>query len=97
MTEVIDKLVSFDEDLDGLFIKHSQEVPDWFLDSLADARLASHNEPMGDLVRVASIPTGVVEDLKRYGYDIEREPIQQTIALLRAFDMQKFLTTDKQI
>lgn len=95
MTEVIEKLVSFDEDMDGLFIKHEQEIPDWYLDSLADARLASHNEPMGDLVRVCSIPTSVYEDLRRYGYDVEREPIAQTIALLRSFNMQKFLTTDK--
>lgn len=93
--KLVEKLVSFHDNADGLLVKHEQEIPQAYLDQLQAERNESMNRPMGDLVRVASIPTALYDELIRAGYDIENEPIERTMALLRANDLHKFTTTDR--
>lgn len=80
-----------------LVIESTQEIPASFLDACGDYRLASVNAPCGNFMKVASIPTGVVEKWLREGFDIQKEPIRATVARLKAEDLSAFLTTSKRI
>lgn len=95
---IIDADYSFlDGDFGGLAIEHKQEIPQTFLDRLRDARNGSTGRRMGDFERVASIPVVVYEKWLREGYDAQKEPIQKTLAKLRAEHLDYFITTDKRI
>lgn len=97
---VIDSLVSFDQnDADEkLIIKRTQEIPDDFLQSLADKRLASTTARANDFYQVASIPVEVVDELmRRYGFDVMTAPVRDTLSMLRRLDFDNFITTQKRI
>lgn len=97
---LIDPTVEF---LDGdsperkLIIKHSQEIPQDFLDKLADSRLESSSRRMGDWHRFASIPTAVVEKWQREGFDVFKETPKAVIRKLQSEDLGAFITTTKVI
>jgi hypothetical protein len=98
--KVLDGLVSFEQDADGknLQIIRTQEIPDWYLAQLAEERLASTNNRAGDFHHVASIPVEVCEELKRrYGFDVFKEPVRATLAMLRRLDLDLFIATSKKI
>ena len=100
MTDIIDKNIDF---LNGetygkqLIVKHTQDIPESFIDQLKAKRFASQNAPMGDFHQVASIPTVIYEQWLRSGYDAQKEPIAKTVAKLKAEHLDAFLTTDKRI
>ena len=79
------------------FIKRTQEIPDWYLDQLQDAKFESAKRPEGDFMRVASIPVGIVEKWKREGFDIYREPVQAIIKRLQLEGYDKLITTAKRV
>jgi hypothetical protein len=101
--QVIDKLVSFDEDYSDstagtrLVIKHTQEIPDEHIAALKRDKIDTLHTPTGDFYRVASIPVSVVEYLQSIGFDISQEPIQATLKMLRKLQMDAFITTNKRI
>lgn len=101
--ELIDKLVSFDEDhtdsADGpkLVIHHQQHIPDEHISQLKRAKIDTLHTPAGDFHRVCSIPTGIYEAWLREGYDASKEDIRTTLARLRKHDMDAFITTNKRI
>jgi hypothetical protein len=78
-----------------LIIKHTQNIPQGFLDGLREARLESSRKPMGDFHRFASIPTAVVEKWGREGFDVMKESAKSIIAKLRGEDLDSFITTNK--
>jgi hypothetical protein len=79
------------------FIKRTQEIPDWYLKQLEDARTESKNAPAKDFHRVASIPVGLVEKWKREGFDVYREPIQAIVKRLKMEGYDKLMATSKRI
>ena len=90
------------EFLDGdsdrpLVIRHTQDIPDEFLQDLREARIESDRQPMGDFHRFASIPTAVVEKWQREGFDVMKESARAIILRLKSEDLGAFITTNKVI
>lgn len=95
---LIDKLVEFQEDTSGgLIIKHEQDIPQEHLDALQVAKADTIGTPMGELHRVCSIPTGLVDEWYRQGFDVMKEPITEVLKRLRKYELDKFITTTKRI
>lgn len=89
-----------EEDDETLTRKHTQHIPQWYLDSLKKERDASRGQREGDFMRVASIPTVVVEKWQRDGFDIMADRNitgAEIVARLKAENLDGFLTTDKSI
>ena len=89
-----------EEDDETLTRKHTQHIPQWYLDSLKKERDASRGQREGDFMRVASIPTVVVEKWRRDGFDIMADRNitgAEIVARLKAENLDGFLTTDKAI
>lgn len=82
---------------DGLAIKRSQEIPDWFLDDLKSDKLDSTTAPAGDFHRVCAVPVALVEQWLTEGFDVYKEPAQAIIKRLRAAQLDAFITTNKRI
>jgi hypothetical protein len=98
--QLINSLISFDQDADGhnLYINNTQEIPDEFLRAQADKRLASTNERASDFYEVAQIPIAVVDHLlAHYGFDVMKAPIRETLAMLKRYELDVFLSTLKTI
>lgn len=99
-THLIDPTVTFEEDTDAaLVVKKEQPIPQSFLDRLKDERNESSNQRMGNFVRVASIPTVVVEKWLREGFDIHDKNVKasEIVARLKAESLDAFLTTNKRV
>lgn len=97
--KLIDAEVEF---LDGdngnpLVIKRYQEITQGFLDGVADYRQNTKHTPAGDYHRVASIPTAVVEQWLREGFDIYKASAKEILARLRKDDLHAFIATEKRI
>lgn len=101
--QVIDKLVSFEEDysdsVDGtkLVIKHEQHIPDEYVSALKREKIDTLHTPTGDFYRVATIPVSIVEQWMREGFDVAKEPVQATLRRLRKHNFDAFITTNKRI
>lgn len=98
-TNVIDTLISFDEDMSTgeLIIKREQEIPDWWLSEIINLKTDALT-PCGDWLHVASVPVVVVDDLLfNYGFDVMNAPIRETVAMLRKYALDKFLMTSKRV
>jgi hypothetical protein len=89
----------FHVDSGGLYNKRSQEIPQSFLDSLREQRINSTNQVEGDYMRVASIPTVIVEKWMREGFNIFDQNVdgKDIIKRLKAEGLDAFLTTEKSI
>lgn len=98
-TVIHDTAVTFhDEPLsDKLGFVHTQHIPDDFIASLKRDKMDSARRPAGDFLHMCSIPVSVVEDLQRLGYDVMKEPVHETIRMLKLFGLDAFITSDKQI
>lgn len=89
---------SYLEDCDGLIVKQEQEIPGWFLDDLTDERQQSTNTRAGEFHRVARVPEVIVLELKnRYNFDVLREPVQETVKMLKRLHLDLFVATRKSI
>ena len=77
--------------------KHTQNISQAFLDDLKDAKHDSAKAPIGDMMRVASIPTAVIEQWTREGFNIYEESGKAIIKRLREQSLDAFITTDKRI
>lgn len=89
---------AYSEDSEHLIIKQEQAIPGWFLDDLADERQASTTTRAGEFHRVASIPEVVVlELLHRYNFDVLKEPVQETMKMLRKLHLDLFIASNKRI
>lgn len=96
MTELIDTNVSLVPNVEGEAVKFSQHITDDFLNDIQD-RFTGANDPTGEFLYVGSVPAAVADRWYREGYDIFKEPVQMTLAKLRAEDMGKFIGTSKRI
>jgi len=85
---------------DHVVRKHTQQIPQWHLDKLKEQRNASTQQREGEFMRVASIPTVVVEKWMREGFDILSDKNitgADIVKRLKAENLDAFLTTDKSI
>jgi hypothetical protein len=89
----------YDADVDGVFRKHTQNITQDFLDDIKEQRDHSKDKREGDFMRVASIPTVVVEKWMREGFNILDPNVngKEIIRRLKAENLDAFLTTDKSI
>ena len=95
--QLLDVEASFHESADGLFIKHSQAIPQEFLDECRAGRHATTAGRLGDMHHVAAVPTSVVELWLRQGFDIHRESARAIVKRLRDHGLEAFLTTNKRV
>jgi len=84
-------------DAGTLVRKHTQTISQAFLDDLKDARNQSTTKPMGELHRVASIPTVVAEKWLREGFDLWEATGEQIVRKLQTEDMGMFMATEKRV
>lgn len=99
-TDLINPEITFHEDTDAaLVVKKEQAIPQSFLDRLKTARDESANNRMGDYHRVASIPTVVVEQWMRDGFNIYDKNVtaKEIVARLQRENLGAFMTTTKRI
>lgn len=89
----------YGEDADGVFRHHTQEIPTSFLDTLKEQRNESTKTREGDFMRVASIPTVIVEKWMREGFNIMdgEHSATEIVKRLKAENLDAFLTTEKQV
>lgn len=89
----------YDEDADGVFKKHTQNISQSFLDNLAEQRHASKDKREGEFMRVASIPTVVVEKWMREGFNIMsgEHSAAEIVKKLKSENLEAFLTTEKNV
>jgi hypothetical protein len=95
---LLDKRVTCHDDpsTDQLGFVHTQVIPDWFLKQLRDEKLDSLHTPTGNFDRMACIPVVVADQLLReFKHDINLEPIQKTLSLLRRLGLDVFITSNK--
>ena len=89
----------YDCDVGGLFQKHTQELSDDFLTGLKEQRNASKDQREGEFMRVASIPTIVVEKWMREGFNIMtgEHSAADIVKKLKSENLHAFLTTEKSV
>lgn len=92
---LIEQQIDFDENSEGLVIIKSQDIPQWWLDELKEARFASKSSRAGEMHRVASVPQAVVDKWLSEGYDVHKEPVAKSVAKLKAEGLDFFVTSDK--
>ena len=86
---------TFHDDLTSF--SRTQEITDDFLKRNAEARHESTLGPARDFHRIASIPTVVVDQWMRDGFNIFEASAKEIVAKLKQQDNQAFLTTRKAI
>jgi hypothetical protein len=94
---LINPQTEFIQDGENVVRKHTQEIPQWHLDALAQQRNESKNKPEGEFMRVASIPTVIVEKWMREGFNIWEVDGKEIVKRLKAENLDAFLTTEKSI
>ena len=94
--ELISQRVRFHNDLDARFgIERHQEIPDWHLDDLCHEFDYNKNHRAGEMHRVASVPTVVVDEWARAGFDIHTETPEAILRRLRLGGLDRFITSPK--
>ena len=89
----------YDADASGVFKKHTQHIDKSFLDNIAEQRNQSKDVREGEFMRVASIPTIVVEKWMREGFDVMsgEHSAHEIVKRLKAENLEAFLTTEKSV
>jgi hypothetical protein len=79
-----------------LIIKRFQDIPQDYLDALAEDRKASSGRA-GEFHKACSIPAALHEAWLRQGYDCTKEPVKKTLAKLKAEGLDYFIATEKRL
>lgn len=85
----------FKENVDGLLIRRSQEIPDEFISNLKDQKIASSGVREREYMKLATIPVAVLDTWAAQGYDIYRMSAKEIIKKLREENLDAFITTTK--
>jgi hypothetical protein len=98
-TKLVGVTTEFGENADGLYLKRSQEIPQYLLDDIKDQRNDSTSRREGEFMRVASIPAVVAEKWMREGFNILDPNVngKEIVRRLKAENLDAFLTTEKSI
>ncbi len=86
-------------DVDGVFRKHTQQISNQFLNSIKEQRNSSKSKREGEFMSVAQIPTIVVEQWMREGFDIfsGEHTAAEIVKRLKRENLEAFLTTEKSV
>ena len=87
-------------DVGGVFRKHTQELSNDFMNRIKEQRNESKSRREGEFMSVAQIPTIVVEQWMREGFDILSDrniTAHDIIKRLKAEHLDGFLTTTKTV
>jgi hypothetical protein len=97
--DIADKVVDFLEgDTDNpLVIKHTQDIPDYWLQAQADKRFASSQTKAKEWHEVCSVPVVVVEKWLREGFDIHKATAREIVKKLKSENLEAFLSTTKRV
>lgn len=82
---------------DDVVRKHTQTISQAFLDDLKDSRNMSTDQREGEFMRVASIPTVVVEQWLREGFNIYEATGPEIVKRLKDQHLDGFMATNKRI
>lgn len=85
------------QDADGLYRTNTQQITDSFLQDLKNQKSAGGYTQSGEMLKMASIPVVVAEQMMKEGVDVYKAPIKDIIKWLKNNDMEHFLTTSKRI
>ena len=98
-TNLIGIDTNYGADFDGVFRKHSQDISQSFLDSLADQRKETAGQKAGEFMSVATIPTIIVEKWMREGFNIMsgEHSAAEIVKRLKQENLHAFLTTEKSV
>jgi len=80
--------------------KHTQDIPQWHLDNLKDQRTNSSQQREGEMMKVASIPTAVIEKWMREGFNVMTDKnitAKEIVNKLKNENLDAFLTTEKSL
>lgn len=97
---LIDPDFQFDNSADGLIRKHTQHIDERWLADIKEQRNTSKEQREGEFMRVASIPTVVIEKWMREGFDVLTDRNitgKDIVKRLKAEGLDAFLTTEKSI
>lgn len=97
MTKYIDAAMDVVQDTDGLYRTSTQEIPTSYLDQLKREKTDNGYSKSGEMMKMASIPVVVVEQMAKEGIDVYKAPIKDLIKWLRNNDMGHFITSEKRI
>jgi hypothetical protein len=95
MTHLINQSYNISENTDGHIIERVQQIPDGFMERLKQERNASGSVREGEMMRVASIPTSLVEAWISQGFPFYEMTVKQIVAKLKADGLEYFLATEK--
>jgi hypothetical protein len=88
---LIDKLVSFENDTNGdLVIKHTQVLPDDYLSALK-RKVMPTKTASGEYEKLFSIPTAVIDNWYARGIDYQQLSDREIARLLRAEGLDAFI------
>ena len=80
-----------------LIIRKDQHISDLLLDGIKDARYEASTRREGELMAVAVIPTIIVEEWLRQGYDYREHTAKEIVKRLKEHNLDAFLLTDKRV
>ena len=98
-TKLIGIDTQYGADYDGVFRKHTQDISQNLIDSLARKRHETAGQKEGEFMHVASIPTIVVEKWMREGFNVltGEHSAAEIVKKLRAENLDAFLATEKRV
>jgi hypothetical protein len=82
---------------DGLIIRKDQHITDDLLDDIKHARHNSESRREGEFMHVASVPTIIVEEWLRQGFDIRTASAREIVKRLKENSLDAFLVTSKRV
>jgi hypothetical protein len=88
MTESVPELV---QDVDELFITHTQEIPQHYLDELRQAK-DDFKWNLNGFTKVATIPAALADKWLNEGFDIYKAPANEILKRLRMEEYDIFAT-----
>ena len=97
MASLIGINTEYKQEVDGLIQKQTQEIPPDFLNDLKEFRYESTKQREGEFMRAASIPTVVVEQWMRDGFNAYEAPHREILRRLRNRGLEHFIATEKRI
>jgi hypothetical protein len=80
------------QDGDQLFATRQQEIPDSFLRELDAQKQMGGWTQSKDMMKLASIPVVVCDQMLREGLDVYKAPAKDIVRWLKQHDMERFLT-----
>lgn len=98
-TIVLEAEPDFEEEVGNLSIRKSQIITDSLVTDLKDARHNSQHAREGEFMHIAAIPTIIVEQWLREGFDIFAKGVtaRDIVARLKQQNLTAFLATNKRV